>query len=749
MRRRAAYLAQQWHYASLTLLFQWALLISTAASLSVDGVALITFKNTLKGGPYNVLKDWNSSDDTPCAWTGVACSALSTPQGNTTSRVVALQLVGKRLSGTISPALGALTSLQSLKLQGNFINGSLPVELFNASSLQILLLGGNRITGSLPSQIGNLINLKVFDISSNRMLGLIPKSLANCKQLHSLSLARNLFSGPIAYGFGTNFTSLEQLDLSSNLLSGSIPADLGKLSALQGTLNLSYNHLSGSIPLSLASLPYTVSLDLSHNNLSGRIPQNASLAEQGPGPFLYNPGLCGFPLNIACPVTPLLSPLPSLPTEGSSPSTLTSRKPNASRITKKASLSPGVIAAIAFGDAAAVSLLATLSVYLYWKARGCREKSFPTSTVEQDFPIQASRMRCFNRASTSKESEASPGSEKDKEQGELVALDKEFSLDIDDLLRASAYVLRKNGLGIVYKVVLGNGTPVVVRRIGEGGSQKRKVFEAEVYAIGKLRHPNVVRLLAYYWAKDEKLLVYEFISHGSLATALQDCFGGHQPQKPSRVLTWEERLRIAREVAHGLAYLHECSPRKYVHGDVKTTKILLDGGMHPYISDFGLARLAKFAGADDMMGSQTSSSGSLTRIRNNNAMERWSEQQTGTLTASMYRAPEAYTIPNAKLTQKWDVYGYGVVVMELICGRARSLQMGAAGMDFVGWMRKSATEGGAAVMVDPAIEGAARSPSMAALLNLAVSCTSPSPDHRPKMRAVADLLDKLILQTVL
>ncbi|KAI5058532.1 hypothetical protein GOP47_0026702 [Adiantum capillus-veneris] len=730
------------------MLLQWALLISKATCLSVDGVALISFKNSLTSDPYNALSDWNANDSTPCAWSGVACTTSPAPQGNT-SRVVHLELIGKMLSGTISPALGALTSLQTLKLQGNFINGSLPVELFNATSLQILLLGGNRITGSLPSEIGNLINLRVFDISSNRMLGLIPESLTSCKQLQILVLARNLLSGPITDTFGTSFTSLEQLDLSSNLLSGSIPTDLGKLSALQGTLNLSYNHLSGSIPFSLGNLPYTVSLDLSHNNLSGRIPQDGSLAEQGPGPFQYNPGLCGFPLNIACTVTPFLSPLPSLPTEGSSPSILTphgTTEINPSSITKKAGLSSGAITAIALGDAAAVSLFAILFVYLYWKARGCKEKDF-TSWVVKDVKVPASKIRCFNLASTSEDSEASPGSEKEKEQGELVAFNKEFAFDIDELLRSSAYVLGNSGRGIVYKVVLGNGTPVVVRRVGEGGCKKRKDFQGEVNSIGKLRHPHIVRLLAYYWANDEKLLVYEFISHGSLATALQ----GHHPQNPLRPLTWDERLHIARGVARGLAYLHECSPRKYVHGDVKTTKILLDRGMHPYIADVGLARLAVFAGdADDMKESQNISSGSRSRICNNTVG--WSGPQTGTskaCMARMYRAPEGDITPNVKLTQKWDVYGYGVVVMEMICGRERSLQMGVAGVDFVRWMRKGAAgKGGAApVMVDPAIEAAAQSPSMAALLSLAVACTSPSPDDRPKMQAVAHNLDKLILHT--
>ena len=80
-------------------------------------------------------------------------------------------------------------------------------------------------------------------------------------------------------------------------------------------------------------------------------------------------------------------------------------------------------------------------------------------------------------------------------------------------------MLGKSGLGIVYKVVLGSGVPVAVRRLGEGGEQRYKEFVAEIQAIGRVKHPNIVRLRAYYCAPNEKLLISDFISSGSLASA--------------------------------------------------------------------------------------------------------------------------------------------------------------------------------------------------------------------------------------
>ena len=125
---------------------------------------------------------------------------------------------------------------------------------------------------------------------------------------------------------------------------------------------------------------------------------------------------------------------------------------------------------------------------------------------------------------SSEQSKHGDGSDQWKESeahhGELVALDKGFTHDLDELLQAAAFVLGKGGLGIVYKVVLGQAHTFAVRRLGEGGSQWYKEFEAEVVAIARVRHPNIVRLRAFYWAPDEKLLIYDFIPNGSLSTAL-------------------------------------------------------------------------------------------------------------------------------------------------------------------------------------------------------------------------------------
>lgn len=108
----------------------------------------------------------------------------------------------------------------------------------------------------------------------------------------------------------------------------------------------------------------------------------------------------------------------------------------------------------------------------------------------------------------------------DQDEGDLVHLDGVLGFSLEELLRASAYVLGKSGVGIVYKAVLDDGVVVAVRRLGEGGAHRRREFETEVRIVGQVRHPNVVTLHSYYWTADEKLLIYDFLPNGSLENAL-------------------------------------------------------------------------------------------------------------------------------------------------------------------------------------------------------------------------------------
>ncbi|XP_057949549.1 receptor protein kinase-like protein ZAR1 [Malania oleifera] len=696
--------------------------------LTADGLALLSLKSAVdQSSGDSLFADWNENDSVPCRWSGVSCANVS---GFADPRVVGVAISGKNLRGYIPSELGSLQFLRRLNLHGNDFSGSIPVQLFNATSLHSLFLYGNNLSGELPPTICKLPRLQNLDLSNNSLSGSIPGDLSNCRQLQRLVLAGNNFSGEIPAGVFPEMENLVQLDLSSNHLRGSIPEDIGELKSLAGTLNLSFNHLSGKIPKSLGNLPVTLSFDLRNNNLSGEIPQTGSFANQGPTAFLNNPSLCGFPLQKPC-----RNPLQSSPArQTSSPESETNPEKG---------LSPGMIILISVADAAGVSFVGFIIVYLYWKRKDSSGGCSCTGKAKLGDPRTGSlcSFPCFAGGRHSSDSEADSaagsgaggGGRGEEGEGELVAIDKGFNFELDELLRASAYVLGKSGLGIVYKVVLGNGVPVAVRRLGEGGDRQRyKEFAAEVQAIGRVKHPNIVKLRAYYWAPDEKLLISDFISHGNLASALRGKNG-----QPSPNLTWSTRLTVAKGTARGLAYLHECSPRKFVHGDVKPSNILLDADLHPYISDFGLNRLISIAGAD----TSAVSASYLPYVKPSAQSDR----------STNYRAPEA-RVAGARPAQKWDVYSFGVVLLELLTGKSpdissptTSTATAAEVSDLVRWVRKGfEVENPLSELVDPTLLREVQAKKeVLAVFHVALACTEADPEIRPRMKTVADNLDRI------
>jgi serine/threonine protein kinase len=391
-------------------------------------------------------------------------------------------------------------------------------------------------------------------------------------------------------------------------------------------------------------------------------------------------------------------------------------------------------------DAAGVAIIGLTIIYIYWKKKDSGTCSCTSKSNFGDNNDKNSLLCCACLISNKENYESDledPASNGVEREGELVAIDKGFVFELDELLRASAYVLGKSGLGIVYKVVLGNGIPVAVRRLGEGGGDQRyKEFVTEVQAIGRVKHPNVVKLRAYYWASDEKLLITDFISNGNLANALRGRNG-----EPSSILSWATRLKIAKGAARGLAYLHECSPRKFVHGDVKPSNILLDNEFQSYVSDFGLSRLITITGNNNNPSSSSSGGGfmggALPNYFNSIQTER----------TNNYKSPEA-RVPGNRPTQKWDVYSFGVVLLELATGKSSELSPTTSSVevsDLVRWVRKGfEEEKPLSDMVDPCLlQEVHAKKQVIAFFHVALACTEPDPELRPRMKTVSENIERI------
>lgn len=391
----------------------------------------------------------------------------------------------KNLVGSIHPSLGSLHSLRHINLRNN------------------------KLFGSLPSEIGDLYYLQSLDLSQNLLFGSLPNSLLGCRRLKVLALSNNSFTNSVPVGFGSSLVGLEELNLSYNKFNGSIPGDIGDLSNLQGTADFSHNLFSGLVPESLGSLPERIYIDLTYNNLSGPIPQNGALENRGPTAFIGNPGLCGPPLKNPCSSGPSNDPFLPKEANASSPADMSSK--SSGNGGRSSGMTWRQIAVIVVSDVVGICLISLVFFYCYWRAMASKKEQ---SCVDSDKGAKAKKeCMCFRKDESETISE-------NVEHLDLVPLDSRASFGLDDLLKASAFVLGKSGAGIVYKVALDDGFILAVRRLGEGGLQRCGEFKAELEAIGKVKNPNIVGLIAYYWSVEEKLLVYDYIPNGKLSSAI-------------------------------------------------------------------------------------------------------------------------------------------------------------------------------------------------------------------------------------
>ncbi|KAJ3700730.1 hypothetical protein LUZ61_004435 [Rhynchospora tenuis] len=272
-------------------------------------------------------------------------------------------------------------------------------------------------------------------------------------------------------------------------------------------------------------------------------------------------------------------------------------------------------------------------------------------------------------------------------------------------------VLGEGGFGCVYKGQLQDGRDVAVKRLTGGGGQGEREFQAEVEIISRVHHRHLVSLVGYCIENEQRLLVYDYVPNNTLHYHL------HVPGRP--VLEWAIRVKIAAGAARGIAYLHEdCHPR-IIHRDIKSSNILLDNDFEALVADFGLARLALDA---------------VTHVT------------TRVMGTFGYLAPEYAS--SGKLTERSDVFSFGVVLLELITGRKpvdTSRPLGDESL--VEWARPLLTQaletGTLEQLIDPRLEENYNKVEMLRMIEAAAACVRHSASRRPRMSQVVRVLDSL------
>ncbi|XP_073045549.1 BRASSINOSTEROID INSENSITIVE 1-associated receptor kinase 1-like isoform X1 [Primulina eburnea] len=323
--------------------------------------------------------------------------------------------------------------------------------------------------------------------------------------------------------------------------------------------------------------------------------------------------------------------------------------------------------------------------------------SFSSSSISSDFRFDPS----FQHVSAEEDSEVIPRHLKRFSLRELQVASDNFSIK---------NILGRDGFSKVYKGRLADGSLVAIKRLKEeriqgGGLQ----FQIEVEMISMVAHRNLLRLRGFCMTSTERLLVYPYMANGSVASYLRE---RPESQPP---LDWKIRKRIASGSARGLAYLHDHCDPKIIHQDVKVANILLDEDFEAVVGDFGLAKLMGYKDTHVA----TAFRGTIGHI-----------------------APEY--LSTGKSSEKTDVFGYGVMLLELITGQ-RTFDLARLANDddvmLLDWVRGILKEKKLETLVDADLQGNYVDEEVEQLIQVALLCTQSSPLERPRMSKVVRMLE--------
>ncbi|XP_074287956.1 pollen receptor-like kinase 4 [Silene latifolia] len=470
--------------------------------------------------------------------------------------------------------------------------------------------------------LSQLPELRTISLKNNNFEGPIP-DFRRIIKLRSIYLSNNDFSGDIPDDAFAGMDALRRVILSNNALTGKIPSSLAALPILVEA-KLESNQFHGSIPnFQQKPLP---AINMANNQLDGPLPPN--LKNLNPKFVSGNKGLCGPPLE------PCSGDKGGAGTEGS----------------KNKSSSNSIIIALAVLLALVTLMLIVLFLLV------CRKKQKGGLSKQESLASQDANQLEETYVPPSEEPKTT--SKRSTEPGKLnFVRDDRKVFDLSALLTASAEVLESGNFVSAYKVEIFSKELLVVKRFRQMNKIGREDFHEHIRRMGRLKHPNVLALVAYYYRKEEKLLVFDFVDNGTLASHLH----GNRTNK-DQGLDWATRLKIIQGVARGLAYLYSELPMLVVpYGYLKSSNVLLDDSYKPLLMDYALLPLINQEQAQNLM--------------------------------VAYKCPEY--AKHGRITKKTDVWSLGILILEVLTGRfpTNFLAVGnVKGENLVAWVNDIASD---------------------------------------------------------
>ncbi|KAI3897653.1 hypothetical protein MKX03_003340 [Papaver bracteatum] len=546
-----------------------------------------------------------------------------------------LGLMNNELVDNVTEAFHVYPHLYRIGMDSNMLYGELSKDWGNCQNLTLFTFSDNNITGSIPSEMGKLKSLVKLRLNSNNLVGEIPNELLKLSSLIELDLSKNQLSGMLSSIVGM-LSNMIYLDLSENKFIGSIPKQLGECSKLL-SLNLSINNFNETIPSQIGNLDsLQILLDLSYNELSGEIPSNLGKLSKlqtlnlshnklfGSIPSSFDQMLSLTTVNIS--YNELSGSLPNIRAFKDAPVDALRNNKGLCGNNSLGLIPCNYLDVIRRKEGNHKLLLVILlpligSLFLLFLF----------------FAILFRLRKILMRKHTYQPRGTNTG------RNLFSIWNYDGKIVFEDIIEATKdfdtkYCIGTGGYGSVYKAKLSTGQVVAVKKLHSSDEYSEvydlRSFEREVQALTKIRHRNIVKLFGFCSNLERRisLLVYEFVERGSLKNVL--CNGEQHME-----FGWIKRVRFINGTANALAYMHhDCIPA-IVHRDISSNNILLDSEYEARVSDFGMARILKPDSSN-----WTSLAGTYG-----------------------YVAPElAYTM---KVTEKCDVYSFGVIIFEVLMGK--------------------------------------------------------------------------------